>query len=375
MNKATSIAVATKFSEPYQIIIGTDILPQLGQWLNPILKRKRIAVIADPNAHAALGEKLNDAIKLGGLEAVIIQTSKTGEAAKNFATLEEICNQLLAAHIERDDIIISFGGGAIGDLTALAANLLRRGVRCVHIPTTLLAQTDSAIGGKTGINTQFGKNLIGTFYQPALVLIDSSLTATLPPREFLCGYAEIAKYGIIGNEKFFSWLEENGKKVIARESSALLYAIQMSCEAKTAIVMNDEKETGNRALLNFGHSFGHALESLSDYKILHGEGVAIGMVLACRLSVELGLMKTAEAKRVARHLNEIGLPTNSELLLGAANIKNLVEIMQQDKKAKQGSPVLILAKNVGEAFIYDKCSFNTITDFLLKRQNKIEGWT
>lgn len=373
MNKMTYIAVATKLNEPYQIIVGADILPQLGQWLKPILKQNRIAVIADPNAHAALGEKLNDAIKLNGLEATIIQTPKAGEAVKSFAILEEICNQLLAAHIERDDIIISFGGGTIGDLTALAANLVRRGVRCVHIPTTLLAQTDSAIGGKTSINTKFGKNLIGTFYQPALVLIDSSLTITLPQREFLCGYAEIVKYGIIGNSDFFNWLEENGKKIIAHENDALLYAIKTSCKAKAEIIIVDEKETGKRALLNFGHSFGHALESLSNYKILHGEGVAIGMVLASQLSVELGLMKAQQAKRIAKHLDEIGLPTNSNLLQGDENIKNLVKIMRQDKKVKQGSPVLILARDIGEAFIYDKCSFETITNFLLKRQNEGVG--
>lgn len=369
MSKATSIAVQTEQSEPYQIIIGTDIVGALGEYLRPLLRRNKVAIVADKNALKALGEKLNAAIATANLDAVIIEAA-AGEEAKNFSMLEKICGSLLENHIERDDIILSFGGGAIGDLTGLAANLVRRGVRCCHIPTTLLAQTDSAIGGKTAINSKWGKNLIGTFYPPALVLIDTSLTQSLPQRQFLCGYAEIVKYGLVGDRDFFVWLEENGAAVCAREPEALRYAVEKSCQAKAAIVSQDEKETGRRALLNFGHSFGHALESLSNYQILHGEAVSIGIVLASQLSVTLGLMAAQEAQRIAKHLHSVGLPITTDLLRTKSNCEKILALMQQDKKAKQGALVLILAKAIGDAFIYEQCSAEQLGEFL--RQQELE---
>ena len=371
MNKTTTITVQTEKDVPYQIIIGADTLSQLGEHLRPFLKRARVAVIADSHALEALGAKLDATLKAAGLEALIINAGK-GEEVKNFTCLEKICNQLLASHIERDDMILSFGGGAIGDIAALAANLVKRGVRCCHIPTTLLAQTDSAIGGKTAINSPYGKNLLGTFYPPCLVLIDSTLTATLPQREFLCGYAEIVKYGMIGDAPFFSWLEENGQKVVAKQPEALLYAIEKSCQAKAALVSADEKEQGARALLNFGHTFGHALESLSNYKIYHGEAVAMGMVLAARFSVALGLMEAGEAKRLHTHLLSVGLPTQTSLLGEAHAVEKMLDVMKQDKKAKQGAMVLILARAIGKSFIYDKSSLAQLTNFLTAQANQLK---
>jgi 3-dehydroquinate synthase len=367
MSKATPIAVQTNQSDPYEIIIGVDILSALGAHLRPLLRRNKIAIVADKNALKAWGEKLRQAIQQAELDAVIIE-APAGEEAKNFAMLEKICANLLENHIERDDIVLSFGGGAIGDLTGLASNLVRRGVRCCHIPTTLLAQTDSAIGGKTAINSAWGKNLIGTFYPPSLVLIDTTLTASLPQREFLCGYAEIVKYGIIGDEKFFTWLEENGKALVARDPEALRYGIEKSCRAKASIVSQDEKETGKRALLNFGHSFGHALESLSNYEILHGEAVSIGMVLASQFSVALGLMEQNQAQRIKQHLHSVGLPIGTKLLQDKSNREKMIGLMQQDKKAKQGALVLILARAIGDAFVYDKCSAKQLRDFLAQQE-------
>ena len=354
-------------SHQYEVLVGQDILSDLGRVLSPLLTRRKIAVIADPQARAAQGDKLSRAIDRAELDATIIDAPSAGEQAKTFASLEKICADLLEAHIERDDLILSFGGGAVGDLTGLAASLIRRGVRVVHIPTTLLAQVDSAIGGKTGINTAQGKNLIGTFHQPSLVIIDPSLLDTLSAKEFLSGYAEIVKYGVIGNENFFGWLEQNKDKIIARDKAALLHAITTSCQAKAAIVSQDEKEHGQRALLNLGHSFGHALEIASAHKLLHGEAVAIGIALACKMSAALGLMAPQQAARVTQHLEDVGLPTRSCLLDDADKI---VDIMRQDKKTKQGQLTLILAKNIGEAVISRDLDFDDLHAFFTQKQDK-----
>ena len=351
MSEAQSIAVSAGEGQNYQVLVGSDILPRLGEWLAPLLSRPKIAVVADAPALAAQGDKLEAAIRRADIEAVIIKAPASGEAAKNFKTLEIICAQLLDAHIERDDLILSFGGGAIGDVTGLAASLIKRGAKVAHIPTTLLAQTDAAIGGKTAINTAHGKNLIGTFHRPVLVLVDIELTRTLPKREFLSGYAEIVKYGVIKDAEFFSWLEAEGAQVCARDGAALLYAVAASCRAKAAIVSRDEREQGERALLNFGHSFAHALEVLSDHRYLHGEAVAIGMVLAARLSAQLGLAAPDQADRIAAHLDSVGLPIKADMLDDPNQSKRLVEIMRQDKKNKQGGLVLILIKAIGEAVI------------------------
>ena len=371
-NKTPSIAVAgTSISvsaagSGYEVHIGQNILPELARFLSPLLARRKIAVIADPQARVAQGHKLDEALDNTSLEATIIDAPHSGERAKTFASLEKICAALLDAHIERDDLILSFGGGAIGDLAGMAASLIRRGVRIAHIPTTLLAQVDSAIGGKTGINAKQGKNLIGTFHQPALVVIDVALLETLPKKEFLSGYAEIVKYGVIGDAPFFDWLEQNKDKIIARDKDALLHAITTSCRAKAAIVSQDEKEHGQRALLNLGHSFGHALEIASDHHLLHGEAVAIGMSLACAISAKRGMMKPQQAARVARHLKAVGLPTESPLLDDA---RNIVNIMRQDKKTKQGQLSLILAKNIGEAVISHDLNFDDLYAFFTQKQD------
>ncbi len=364
-NTPTSILVSAG-SQPYEALVGQNILSELGRWLTPLLSRRKIAVITDPQARAAQGDKLSHAIARAELDATIIDAPHAGERAKTFAALETICDRLLDAHIERDDLIVSFGGGAIGDLAGLAASLIRRGVRVAHIPTTLLAQVDSAIGGKTGINTSHGKNLIGTFHQPCLVIIDPALLDTLPAKEFLSGYAEIVKYGVIGDADFFSWLEQNADQIIAHDKHALLHAITTSCRAKAAIVSQDEKEHGQRALLNLGHSFGHALEIASNHQLLHGEAVAIGMTLACKMSAARGLMDQQQAERVAQHLNAVGLPTQSCLLNDADKI---VHIMRQDKKTKQGQLTLILAKNIGEAVISRDLHFDDLHAFFTQKQD------
>ncbi len=361
----TSITVSASESS-YEVHVGDGILADLARFVSPLLARRKIAVIADPQARAAQGHLLDEALDNAALDATIIDAPYSGERAKTFASLEKICAALLDAHIERNDLILSFGGGAIGDLAGMAASLIRRGVRIAHIPTTLLAQVDSAIGGKTGINTAQGKNLIGTFHQPALVIIDIALLETLPKKEFLSGYAEIVKYGIIGDENFFCWLEQNKDKIIAQDKTALLHAITTSCRAKAAIVSQDEKEHGQRALLNLGHSFGHALEIASDHQLLHGEAVAIGMTLACSMSAQRGLMKPQQAQRVAHHLAAVGLPVQSRLLNDA---RNIVNIMRQDKKTKQGQLSLILAKNIGEAFISHDVNFDDLYDFFTQKQD------
>ena len=361
------------YEPSYEIIIGDDILSRLGEWLAPILKNKKLAIIADSNAMKAQGHKLKKALAEAHLEPTIIEAPAPGEAVKNFAFLEVLCSQLLDAHIERDDLILSFGGGAIGDIAGLAASLLKRGVRVAHIPTTLLAQTDAAIGGKTAINTKQGKNLIGSFHAPSLVVIDIQLTQSLSKREFLSGYAEIVKYGVIGDDSFFSWLEDNGEKVKKREKEALTYAITKSCRAKADIVSHDVKEKGARALLNFGHSFGHALEILSDYDYLHGEAVSIGMILACSFSVQLGLMKPEDLNRLRAHLDFIGLPTQSDLLKDKDGAQKLLTLMSQDKKNKDGRIILILAKKIGEAFIANSINPQDLRQFLEGQAKKQAG--
>ncbi len=355
MSTPISIEVKAEQADPYEIIVGAGVLSHLGEILSPLLRQKKVAVVADSTALAAVGASLTQALAQADIEATIIEAG-SGEKAKNFQTLERVCHALLAGNIERDDLILSFGGGAIGDLTGLAANLVKRGVRCCHIPTTLLSQTDSAIGGKTAINSAHGKNLLGTFYPPALVLIDVNLLATLRRRDILCGYAEIVKYGVIGDKDFFAWLEQNGADVVAQKKDALLYAVEKSCRAKAALVAQDVKEQGVRALLNFGHTFGHALETWSKHDILHGESVAIGMVLAATLSVQLGLMQASEAARLRAHLEAVGLPTDSPLLHQPQASKKMLELMAQDKKVKQGKKVFILAEAIGKAFVYDQTS-------------------
>jgi 3-dehydroquinate synthase len=298
-----------------------------------------------------------------------------GERTKSFPVLARLCERLLEMGLERGGIVIALGGGVIGDLTGLAASLVRRGVRFVQVPTTLLAQVDSSVGGKTGINTPQGKNLVGTFHQPSLVLADIGALATLPARQLPNGYVEAAKFGLLGDAAFFAWLERNGPAVLAQEPEALAHAVAVSVQGKADIVARDETETGDRMLLNLGHTFGHALEAWAGYsdRLLHGEAVAIGICLAFELSRELGLVDEASVERVVRHLADAGLPTRiadvpgTPDAPGGPDAATLTAIMGQDKKVRDGKLTFILVRGIGAAFVSHEVSATAVQDFLARR--------
>jgi 3-dehydroquinate synthase len=299
-----------------------------------------------------------------GGEAIV----SPGEASKSFSVLAPLCESLLALGVERGDCIIALGGGVVGDLAGFAASILRRGVRVVQMPTTLLAQVDSAIGGKTGIDTRQGKNLIGTFHQPSLVLADISVLSTLSPREFRAGYAEVVKYGLLGDAAFFAWLEQNWAEVFGGQGGKRRHAVETSARAKAKIVEEDELETsGTRALLNLGHTFGHALEAYAGYsdRLLHGEAIAIGMRLAFTFSTELGLCPADDAARVERHLAAAGLPTKIAAIPGRRPAPDeLLQLMAQDKKVKGGKLALVLVHGIGTAFVERDVPLERLTKFL-----------
>jgi len=302
----------------YDIVIGRDVLASLGERVSSLRPGVRTAIITDRNVARHWLEGTEASLAQAGVAAsrIIVEG---GEGSKSYATLEQVSEALVAAKIERSDLVIALGGGVVGDLAGFAAAILRRGVDFVQVPTTLLAQVDSSVGGKTGINSPQGKNLIGAFHQPVLVIADTAVLDTLPPRQFRAGYAEVAKYGVLGDAAFFTWLEANHAD-ISKGGAARDHAIATSCRAKAAIVSRDERETGERALLNLGHTFGHALEAATGFsdRLFHGEGVAIGMVLAAEFSVRLGLMPQADAARIERHLAAAGLPTHLHDIAGFA---------------------------------------------------------
>ena len=281
--------------------------------------------------------------------------------------LLSFATSLLAAGVERADQIIAFGGGVIGDLAGFAAAILRRGIDFIQMPTSLLAQVDSSVGGKTGINSPLGKNLIGAFHQPRMVIADTALLDTLPPRELAAGYAEVAKYGLLGDASFFSWLEQNAAGIFEGSLQARMKAIETSCQAKARVVAEDEKEGGVRALLNLGHTFGHALEAATGYsdRLLHGEGVSLGMVLAFRFSEHLGKCPTGRAERVRKHLKSVGLPVDLGEIPGELpGAETLLDIMHQDKKAQLGKLTFILARDIGDTYIARDVDKTTVLDFL-----------
>jgi 3-dehydroquinate synthase len=296
-----------------------------------------------------------------------------GEKTKSFDHLTQVCDALLDARIERNDAVIALGGGVIGDLAGFAAGIVRRGVRFVQIPTSLLAQVDSSVGGKTGINARQGKNLIGVFNQPDLVLADTAVLDSLSTREFRAGYAEIAKYGLIDRPDFFGWLEGHWQEILAG-GSARIEAIATSCQAKAEVVVADERETGRRALLNLGHTFGHALEAATRYdsaRLVHGEGVAIGMVMAYRFSARLNLASPDDALRVERHLKAVGLPTHMADIDGELPGPDiLMAAIAQDKKVKGGKLTFILAKGIGEAFVADDVPQSEVASFLAENYTR-----
>jgi 3-dehydroquinate synthase len=335
----------------YDIHVGYGLLEQAGALLKP-LARGVVPVVTDTIVGEIYLAPFLDTCGKAGLDVrpVVVPA---GEGSKSFAGLEKLSGELLDLGVDRGGLIVALGGGVIGDLTGFAAGVLKRGVDFVQIPTTLLAQVDSSVGGKTAINAPQGKNLIGVFHQPRMVIADAALLATLPRRELLAGYAEVVKYGALGDAQFFAWLEENGARALSGDKNAIIHAVAHSCRMKADIVGRDERESGERALLNLGHTFGHALEAATGYsdRLIHGEGVAIGMVLAFRLSVQLGLCPAEDAERLARHLKSVGLPSAIGDIAGPRPApRALIAAMGHDKKVKGGRLTFILARGLGRAF-------------------------
>lgn len=350
----------------YDIHIGAGLLRSCAPFLSPLLKRPFVAIVTDENVAQAHLERLTQTLDSAGISHVT-KIMPPGEASKSFTGLETLVDWSLDNKVERQDMVIALGGGVIGDLTGFAASTLRRGVRFTQIPTTLLAQVDSSVGGKTGINVPQGKNLVGAFHQPSLVLADLDVLQTLPDREFRAGYAEIVKYAAICDRPFFDWLESNLDALKSRDTQALSYAIAKSCQTKADIVAQDEKEHGARALLNLGHTFAHAYENLTGYSdnLLHGEAVGLGMAQAARLSVDLGLCPETDAQALVNHLASAGLPiSQTDVKGGPFEATNLVNAMAQDKKVSQGVMTFILMKAIGKAFITNDVSAKQITTFL-----------
>ncbi|MFO1153390.1 MAG: 3-dehydroquinate synthase [Rhodospirillales bacterium] len=335
----------------YDIHIGEGLLAEAGRLIRPLLAQPRVAIVTDANVAPLYLHRLEAALADAGVEQASI-VLPAGEPTKSFHVLEDLVERLLALRIERRTVLVALGGGVIGDLAGFAAGILLRGLDFVQIPTTLLAQVDSAVGGKTGINSRHGKNLVGLFHQPRLVIVDVGTLASLGARQLRAGYAEVVKYGAIGDAPFFAWLEANGPALLAGDATARTEAVRVSCRAKAAIVAADEREGGIRALLNLGHTFGHALEAETGFgdKLLHGEAVALGMVLAFDLSVRLGHCDAAAAARVREHLAASGLPTDLSFLAGTP-VQRLIEHMQSDKKVLDGRLTFILARRIGDAFI------------------------
>jgi 3-dehydroquinate synthase len=353
----------------YDIIIGRDVLPSLGARVAALRPGVRTAIVTDRTVAGHWLEQTQASLVAAGIPTSHVVVDE-GEGSKTYAGLEKVSEALIAAKIERNDLVIALGGGVVGDLAGFAAAVLRRGVDFVQVPTSLLAQVDSSVGGKTGINSPQGKNLLGAFHQPVLVIADTSVLDTLSPRQFRAGYAEVAKYGALGDEAFFAWLEANHAGIFSG-GAAREHAIATSCRAKAAIVSRDERETGERALLNLGHTFGHALEAATGFsdRLFHGEGVAVGMVLAAEFSAQLGMISPADAARIERHLASVGLPTHLQDIAGfaqegLADADTLMALMAQDKKVKRGKLTFILLEAVGRAVIANDVEPSLVRDFL-----------
>ena len=343
----------------YDIHVGPGLLARAPELLKPF-RRGPVPVVTDAN----IAKLYPAAFAAEDAQTIVLEP---GEATKSFAGLEKLTGELLRSGVDRGGLIVAFGGGVIGDLTGFAAGVLKRGIAFAQIPTTLLAQVDSSVGGKTAINAAEGKNLIGLFHQPKIVIADTDLLKTLPRRELLSGYAEVVKYGALGDRAFFEWLEANGAKALAGDSDAMVQAVARSCRMKAAIVARDERETGERALLNLGHTFGHALEAATGYgaRLLHGEGVAIGMALAFKLSVRLGLCPGQDAERFSRHLRTAGLPAAIADIPGARpSAPELIAHMRHDKKARDGRIAFVLVHGIGEAFVTDDVPMEAVAEVL-----------
>lgn len=339
-------------SRSYHIMVGEGLLAKAGGYILPLLKGKNVIIVSDKNVAKFYLHRLTGALEHSNIHARCIIV-EAGEATKSLSSFSRLMEDLLEQKPDRNTVLVALGGGVIGDLTGFAASVLLRGVNFVQIPTTLLSQVDSSVGGKTGVNSEFGKNLIGSFHQPILVLADVDSLKTLPKRELLSGYGEIVKYGLINDYPFFTWLENNGNELIAGNKHIQTEAILRSCAAKAAIVAADEKEHNIRALLNFGHTFAHAFEAETGYgeALLHGEAVALGMILAFAASVKLGVCPRADLEQVKKHFCDVGLLTSPLTIRSDWNIDALMEHFTRDKKAMDGKLTFILTRGIGKAYI------------------------
>jgi 3-dehydroquinate synthase len=366
-----NVALGTR---SYDIVIGRGLLASLGARIAALRPGAKVVIVTDDNVARHHLDPAEAALRHAGVASsrVIVPP---GEASKSYRVFEQVCEAVIASRIERGDLAIALGGGVIGDLTGFVAAVVRRGLDYVQVPTTLLADVDSSVGGKTAIDSAHGKNLIGAFHQPILVLADTALLDTLPEREFRVGYAELVKYGLLGDVDFFCWLEKNWREVFAGGNSsgsfAREHAIAESCRAKAAIVARDERETGDRALLNLGHTFGHALEAACGFsdRLLHGEAISAGMALAFEFSARRqGLLPMAEAKRVIGHLAEVGLPTRLQDIPGPLpSVDQLMDLIAQDKKVKRGMLTFILVRGIGAAFIETGVDAREVRVFLSEK--------
>jgi 3-dehydroquinate synthase len=364
-------SAATKVHVPlgeraYDILIGPGLIAGAGHEIASRIRGRKAAIITDENVGARYIEPLSASLSAAGISASTV-VLPPGEKTKSFEPLMEACDRVLEARVERNDTVIALGGGVIGDLAGFVAGIVRRGVRFVQIPTSLLAQVDSSVGGKTGINSRHGKNLIGVFNQPDLVLADTDTLKTLSPREFRAGYAEVVKYGLIDKPDFFAWLEANWRDVF-EGGEARIRAIATSCQAKSDVVVADERENGQRALLNLGHTFGHALEAATAYdsnRLVHGEAVSIGMVLAHEFSSRMNLASPDDARRVERHLRDVGLPVSMSYIPGSLPpAERLMDAIAQDKKVKDGKLTFILTRGIGQSFVADDVASSEVLSFL-----------
>ena len=373
LNQTSPITVDVALGDrAYEIVIGRDVLAQLGPRIATLRPGARTAVVTDRTVAQHWLAATEASLGGAGVASSRIIVGE-GEGSKSYDGLREVCEGLIAAKIERNDLVIALGGGVVGDLAGFAAAIIRRGVDFVQVPTSLLAQVDSSVGGKTGVNSPQGKNLVGAFHQPVLVIADTAVLDTLSPRQFRAGYAEVAKYGLLGDAGFFAWLEANHAGIIAG-GSAREHAIATSCRAKAAIVARDERETGERALLNLGHTFGHALEAATGFsdRLFHGEGVSIGMALAAEFSAERGMISADDVTRVTRHLADAGLPVRLQDIAGfrqegLADADALMTLMAQDKKVVRGRLTFILMEAIGRAVIARDVDAAEVRDFMARK--------
>ncbi len=364
MIQTVTVALAGR---SYDVVIGQGLIAQAGRRVAPLLRRPATAVVMDQTVFDLHGPRMLGALEAGGILAHPI-VIPPGEEAKSFAGLADLCDRLLALELDRADRIVAFGGGVVGDLAGFAAAIYKRGIDFIQVPTTLLAQVDSSVGGKTAIDSPRGKNLLGAFHQPRLVLADLDVLATLPDREMRCGYAEVLKYGLLGDAAFFAWLEAKAPRVLAREDAALAWAVRRCVEMKAQIVGEDEREGGRRALLNLGHTFGHAVEAANGFgeAVKHGEAVGLGCALAFRFSARLGLCPGQDAVRAERAIRAAGLPATLAAVAGHPfGADALIASMAQDKKAEGGAPTFVLARAIGEAFVAKGVEPAVLRDFLI----------